>query len=73
MTDVISQISSSDHEAKLLKLHEVMYRCGLSRAQIYLMMKKGEFPKQIRIATRSVAWNSQAIEDWIMKKINEAS
>jgi len=38
---------------------------GLSKNTIYRQIKKGNFPKPIRIGTRAVAWRSSDIQNWI--------
>lgn len=53
----------------LLRLPKVMQRTGLSRSTIYLRMDAGEFPKSIQIGSRSVAWLSREIDDWITKQV----
>lgn len=70
MTDVISKTPSSEDEVKLLRLKEVMYRCGISRSLIYVLMSRDEFPKQFRIGERAVAWDSREIDEWIMSRRN---
>jgi len=35
-------------------------------------IKKGSFPKLIPIDARSVAWDSEAIDEWIEEKIKNA-
>jgi prophage regulatory protein len=50
---------------KFLKLTEVIALTGLSRSSVYLAISKGEFPRQISLGARSVAWVSNEIEDWM--------
>jgi prophage regulatory protein len=58
---------------KLLKLKAVCEQTGLSRSSIYLMMSKKEFPRNISIGSRAVAWSSEDIEHWIESRINLSS
>jgi prophage regulatory protein len=48
-----------------LRRPQVEATTGLSRSSIYDMMKKGEFPRPIRIGKRAVAWSESAIADWL--------
>jgi prophage regulatory protein len=45
--------NSSD---RMIKLPEVISVTGLSRSSIYLLIKKGNFPPQIKLSTRSSGW-----------------
>ena len=49
----------------LLRLWQVCAQTGLSRSALYEQIKKGLFPKAVRISTRSVAWRSTDIDSWI--------
>ena len=53
----------------LMRLPTVKGRVGLGRTSIYEKIKEGSFPKPISISARSVAWDSEAIDKWIEKKI----
>ena len=53
---------------RLVRLPEVIHRVGLSRTTIYSLIATGEFPRQIVIGPRAVAWSQQELEDWIISK-----
>ncbi len=55
---------------KLIKLPEVKELTTFSSATIYRLMKKGAFPKQIKLAERSSGWFIEEIYDWLEKKRN---
>jgi len=57
-------------ELKLIRLPEVINRTGLSRSSIYQLMRTGDFPENIKLSQRSVAWESRAIDEWIHLKIS---
>lgn len=50
---------------RMLKLKEVMQITSLKRATIYLYISKGEFPKQVQLTKRSVAWTESSIRKWL--------
>lgn len=50
---------------KLIRLSEVMSKTGYSKSWIYKLIKKNQFPKPIKIGTRSVAFIDREIEEWI--------
>lgn len=54
---------------RLLRLPQVKERVGLSRTQIYRLIKLGEFPPSIPITARAVAWRSDEIDAWVDQRI----
>ncbi|CAG9425489.1 AlpA family transcriptional regulator [Providencia vermicola] len=53
-------------ENRLLRLPEVTLLTGLPTSTIYLKMKSNDFPKQMKIGSRSVAWLESEINEWII-------
>lgn len=47
---------------KFLPLKDVQATVAKSRSQIYKEIKLGEFPRQIRLSPRRVAWVASEIE-----------
>jgi prophage regulatory protein len=40
------------------------------RSSLYALIKKGEFPKPVKITgARAVAWSSQAVDAWVAARI----
>ncbi len=54
----------------LLRLPSVCALVGLSRSQIYRMVKAGEFPAAVQLGANSVAWPAERVSAWIAEKIN---
>jgi len=54
---------------RFLRLKEVLTICGKSRSSIYDAIKKGEFPKPVKLGANSSAWINSEIEEWIQKCI----
>ncbi len=50
---------------RLMRLKEVLEMCGIGRASIYNWMNENQFPKQVKIGPRAVAWRSDEVEQWI--------
>ncbi|PID35458.1 MAG: DNA-binding protein [Rhodobacterales bacterium] len=50
---------------KLLRRPDVETLTGLSRTSIYRMMKSGDFPRPVRLGSRSVAWREADLMDWM--------
>ena len=57
-------------DLKVIKIATVKELTALSAASIYRLMKRGAFPKQIKLAERSSAWFSEEIYNWLEKKKN---
>jgi prophage regulatory protein len=58
---------------RFLRLPAVILLVGKSRTAIYRDIQAGVFPAPIRIGTRSVAWDSTAIEKWQAARIAEST
>jgi prophage regulatory protein len=56
----------------ILRLPQVKEMTGLARATIYLKIKEGTFPKQIKLGPRSVGWLESEIKAWIQNRISES-
>jgi prophage regulatory protein len=50
---------------KILKLKEIKSITSLSTATIYRLMKRGKFPKQIKLSERAAGWLEQDINEYI--------
>ena len=49
----------------ILRRREVERATRLSKATLYRMMRRGEFPAPIRIGRRAVAWRRREAEEWV--------
>ncbi|CDG98175.1 putative phage-related protein [Xenorhabdus bovienii str. puntauvense] len=56
----------------LIRLPEVQRRTGYSKAWIYKLISDGEFPQQVKIGPRSIAFIEAEIDDWIAQRIAES-
>jgi len=54
---------------QIMKLSEVKSVVPLSTASIYRLIKKGEFPKQIKLSERSSGWLLEEVELWLEERI----
>jgi len=61
-TDVTNQV-------RFLRKSEVIELTGLSGSSIYRLAKQGDFPKQVKLSTQSVAWIESEITGWMQKRI----
>jgi prophage regulatory protein len=55
----------TDKPDRILRLHTVLERTGLTRSTLYRKIAAGSFPRQIAISARCTGWRESAIETWI--------
>ena len=53
----------------LIRLPKVLELTGLSRSEIYRRMALGQFPQQVALGVRAVAWDKREVSDWIKARI----
>lgn len=54
----------------IIDIKEVMSITSLSRSSIYALMKKGEFPNQIKLSSRRVGWVRSEVDALIQDRSN---
>lgn len=54
-----------------LRRQVVEKRTGLSRSAIYAAISRDEFPKQITIGAKSVAWVEAEVTAWMLEKMKQ--
>lgn len=59
----------SDPTPRLMKLGEVMHRTGLSKPTIYNYIRKGQFPKPVKLGPRGIGFIESEVVDWITDRI----
>jgi prophage regulatory protein len=52
----------------LLTVEEVAAATRLSKPTIYKLVKRGEFPRQLRLCANKVAWLQREIDGWIASR-----
>jgi prophage regulatory protein len=52
-----------------LRDDKVTEKTGVSRSQRYRLIARGQFPKQIKLSERCVAWSAAEIEQWQQERI----
>jgi len=50
---------------RLLRIQTVTELTGLSRATVYRLLERREFPAPFRISERAVAWRASEVQEWI--------
>lgn len=54
---------------KMLRVRQVIERTGLPRSSLYLLIERGEFPRQVKLGPRTVAWVESEIDEWMSARI----
>lgn len=54
---------------QVIKLPEVQQIVKISKAKIYSEIKKGNFPKPIKLGDRCVAWVMSDVRLWLEQRI----
>ncbi len=57
---------------RFLRVTEVVFVTGLSKATLYRLMAQGKFPKQIKISSGAVGWRESEVMDWLDRKTAES-
>jgi prophage regulatory protein len=58
---------------RLISMKEITERVPYTKAHIYRLIRRGEFPNRIRIGLRRVCWRESDIEAWLNAKIETAA
>ncbi|GBL03165.1 AlpA family transcriptional regulator [Glaciecola sp. KUL10] len=56
---------------RLIRLKEVIYKCGLGKSTIYKYIANDAFPKPLALGDKAVAWLESEIDEWIIDKIKK--
>jgi prophage regulatory protein len=64
--------SSNCGDVRFLRLKEVLAICGKSRSSVYDAIKKGDFPKPVKLSGRSSAWIKSEVEQWAVDCIRSS-
>jgi prophage regulatory protein len=58
------QIPNQTHRELLIRIALVQTITGLTRSTLYGLIKRGEFPKQVQLSKRTVAWKLAEVQQW---------
>jgi len=69
MTIPPSREHQTADDAVLIRLQEVRRITGLGTTTIYQSVARGDFPRQIKIGPKSVAWVKSEVMNWCREHI----
>lgn len=53
---------------RALRISRVTDKTGVSKSQIYRLIKAGDFPKPSKISERVSVWDEAALDEWLAGK-----
>jgi prophage regulatory protein len=66
---VNSSQQTTPHPAQFYRLFHLKQRLGVSGSSIWAWVKKGTFPKPIKLSQNTTAWNAADVEAWAADRI----
>lgn len=51
--------------ASVIRISDVITQTGLPRSSLYAQVRRGDFPRPIKLGARSVGWRTEDIDAWI--------
>ncbi|RKJ89771.1 AlpA family transcriptional regulator [Aeromonas veronii] len=60
-----------ENNIRLLRIKDVVSKVGLSKPTIYLKIREGDFPRQVFLGPKTVAWVESEINEWLSAKMAE--
>jgi prophage regulatory protein len=52
----------------IIRMPQLIEKTRISRAHIYALLSRGEFPRPIRLGRRAVGWREDDIEAWLASR-----
>lgn len=49
----------------LINIHQVKELTGISKAHIYKLIRRGQFPDRVRVGAKKVSWRRDEVVAWI--------
>lgn len=68
------RVNAASHfpgKSKVVRLKQVLQRVGISRAQLYVLMGEGFFPKNFSLSGpngRAVGWLESDVDKWVSSR-----
>lgn len=71
--ELVREASRPVRRDRLLRIPDVEVASGLKKSTIYLLMKRGKFPRCVQITPRCVAWPETAMLQWVQDGIADSN
>jgi len=60
-----------ENNDRLIRMRELSKMLSMSKANIYLLMSQGKFPKNFKLGEQLAVWRLSVIEQWVKGKETE--
>ncbi|EGR4117203.1 AlpA family transcriptional regulator [Vibrio cholerae] len=68
LTNLIG-VNMPENNIRLIRFREVLTMTGLSRSSLYRFIEENQFPTQVQLGGRAVAWVEGEVQEWIAQRI----
>ncbi|NOF32937.1 AlpA family phage regulatory protein [Vibrio cholerae] len=68
LTNLIG-VNMPENNIRLIRFREVLTMTGLSRSSLYRFIEENQFPPQVQLGGRAVAWLEGEVQEWIAQRI----
>ncbi|MDF0489173.1 AlpA family transcriptional regulator [Sphingomonas sp. H39-1-10] len=58
---------------RFLRINDVVAITGLSRATIYRLIDRADFPRQFQLTKRAIGWWQADVEAWVESRLGNAA
>ncbi|RNE60411.1 AlpA family transcriptional regulator [Vibrio mimicus] len=62
-------VNMPENNIRLIRFREVLTMTGLSRSSLYRFIEENQFPPQVQMGGRAVAWVEGEVQEWIAQRI----
>ncbi|MBF4376377.1 AlpA family transcriptional regulator [Vibrio anguillarum] len=62
-------VNMPENYIRLIRFREVLTMTGLSRSSLYRFIEENQFPTQVQLGGRAVAWVEGEVQEWIAQRI----
>jgi prophage regulatory protein len=73
VVQLVSETTPQVRRDRLLRLADVEGLTGLKKSTIYLLMKRGQFPRCVQVTARCVAWPESRVLQFVQDRIAAAN
>jgi prophage regulatory protein len=65
-------MDDSPKVSQILRRPDVERRTGLSCSALYTLMQRGEFPRPLKLTSKSVGWPIHVVDEWLQSRMEAA-
>ncbi|EGQ9319860.1 AlpA family transcriptional regulator [Vibrio cholerae] len=65
----VGDVTMPKNNIRLIRFREVLAMTGLSRSSVYRFIEENQFPTQVQLGGRAVAWVESEVQEWITQRV----